>query len=164
MQIDSKNDIDDKNNSETDTADFLTRYKGCFTNMLRWPQVDALWQTLITQHDKSWFLYSTNKPAPANPSSHETLIAYIKDIDTQIREQHKYDYCGIVYVDEPASPNLIKIYHPKNLGASCGSSGSRPIPGWILSTIAPVDLIVEQDQADTSNWNRFTQFMKFGQQ
>jgi len=149
--------------SNTISQEFLERYKGCFTNMLRWHQVEQLWQVLKSQQEKNWYLYSTNKPAPIEVATHEELITYIQDVDTQIRELHKYDYCGIVYVDEPDSPNLIKIYHPKNLGASCGSSGNRPIPGWILSTMLPVDLTVEQDADDTSNWNRFTQFMKFGQ-
>ncbi|VAW95298.1 hypothetical protein MNBD_GAMMA22-28 [hydrothermal vent metagenome] len=150
-------------NIESDAQDFLQHYHGCFTNMLRWPQLEQLWQ-VVAQQQKSWYLYTTNKPAPVSYATHDELVAYIKQVDLQIREQHKYDYCGIVYADEPESPSLIKIYHPKNLGASCGSSGNKPIPGWILSTIKPVDLIIEQDKTDTSNWNRFTQFMKFGQQ
>ncbi len=160
MNINQNKNQDPKQESH----DFLQHYQGCFTNMLRWPQVEQLWQVISAQQEKQWYLYSTNKPAPINYASHDELVAYIKDVDIQIREQHKYDYCGIVYADDPASPNFIKIYHPKNLGASCGSSGNKPIPGWILSTIKPVDLIVEQDKTDTSNWNRFTQFMKFGQQ
>jgi len=148
---------------ESESQDFLDRYQGCFTNMLRWPQVEQLWQVLKKQDHKNWYLYVTNKPAPTRYASHQELSVYIDKLDTQIREQHKYDYCGIVYADDPSSPNFIKIYHPKNLGASCGTSSVRPIPGWILSTIAPVDLVVVQDDNDTSNWNRFTQFMKFGQ-
>ena len=148
---------------ETNTHDFLERFQGCFTNMLRWPQVDLLWKTLKTQQDKHWYLYTTNKQAPTHYSTHEELITYINDVDSQIREQHKYDYCGIIYVDDPLDPNFIKIYHPKNLGASCGTSGNRPIPGWILSTIIPVDLVIEQNMTNTSNWKRFTQILKFGQ-
>jgi len=148
---------------ETESQDFLKQYQGCFTNMLRWPQLEQLWQVLNNQTNKRWYLYSTNKPAPTQSSTHKELTAYINEVDSQLKQQHKYDYCGIVYVDEPSSPNFIKIYHPKNLGASCGTSSNRPIPGWILSTVAPVELIVEQDKADTSNWGRFTQFMKFGQ-
>ncbi|MFV1983910.1 MAG: hypothetical protein ACC657_10265, partial [Thiohalomonadales bacterium] len=116
-----------------------------------------------TQLDKNWYLYPTNKPAPIKYVSHEEFIAYINNVDCQLRQQHKYDYCGIVYVDEPSSPNFIKIYHPKNLGASCGSSSNPPIPGWILSTIPPVDLNIEQNNAYNSHWKRFTQYMKFGQ-
>lgn len=148
---------------ETDSPGFLELYHGCFTNMLRWPQVEQLWQVLTTQQNKSWYLYTTNKPAPINTASHDELIFYIREIDAQLRQQHKYDYCGIVYADEPSAPNFIKVYHPKNLGASCGMSSNRPIPGWILSTIAPVDLTIEQDKENSSNWSRFTQFMKFSQ-
>jgi hypothetical protein len=35
---------------------------------------------------------------------------------------------------------MIKIYDPNNLGVSCGYSDNPPLPGWVLSRIAPVDL------------------------
>jgi len=149
---------------KSDSSEFMAHYHGCFTNMLRWPQVEQLCQLLKSQKNKHWFLYSTNQAAPSQVASHDELISYINNVDQQIKQLHKYDYCGIVYADEPESPEFIKIYHPKNLGTSCGSSGNSPIPGWILSTIAPVDLIVDQDNSDASNWKRFTQFMKFSQQ
>jgi hypothetical protein len=148
---------------KTQSENFLEQYHGCFTNMLRWPQVEKLWLVLKSQHNKQWFLYTTNQSAPTQSATHSELVSFINDVDSQIRLLHQYDYCGIIYVDEPESPNFIKIYHPKNLGASCGTSSNRPIPGWILSTTTPVDLIIEQDNNDTSHWKRFTQLMKFGQ-
>ncbi|MFV2059644.1 MAG: hypothetical protein ACC653_03110 [Gammaproteobacteria bacterium] len=148
---------------KTESQEFLEHFYGSFTNMLRWPQLETLWQVLKLQNTKQWFLYATNQPAPSQVATHDELVSFIDNVDSQIRQLHKYDYCGIVYVDAPESPNFIKIYHPKNLGASCGSSGNRPIPGWIFSTMAPIDLIVEQDNFNTGNWKRFTQFMKFSQ-
>ncbi len=43
---------------------------------------------------------------------------------------------GIVYVDDPVAPSLIKIYDPNNLGSTCGSSAD-PLSG----IAAPAGLI-----------------------
>ena len=58
-------------------------------------------------------------------------------VDAQLRREHAYGYCGIVYVDDVDAPTLVKIYDPRNLGTSC-SHGAAPIPPrWILSTVQP---------------------------
>ena len=57
-----------------------------------------------------------------------------------MRNEHKEDYCGIVYVDDPEEPGFLKIYDPGNLGMVCGSSEAPPLPGWTLSRVAPDDL------------------------
>jgi hypothetical protein len=38
----------------------------------------------------------------------------------------------------------VKIYDPHNLGVSCGYSDNPPLPGWVLSKLAPVDLPATQ--------------------
>ena len=42
---------------------------------------------------------------------------------------------------------MVKIYDPNNLGVSCGYSDNPPLPGWVLSRVAPVDLPRAQQQA-----------------
>jgi hypothetical protein len=61
-------------------------------------------------------------------------------VDQLLRSEHDEDYCGIVYVDAPEDPRLVKIFDPNHLGASCGSSGLRVLPGWVLSRDPPLDL------------------------
>ncbi len=70
----------------------------------------------------------------------DQVLAFIAGIDTLLRAEHKEDYCGIVYADNPQAPGFIKIYDPHNLGVSCGFSDNPPLPGWVLSLIPPVDL------------------------
>lgn len=123
------------------TSPYLQAFRGRFTSMLRWPQLDSLWQTLRSQ-DKAWYIYAVGEVPPQETADKPQLDTFISEIDKLLRREHDEDYCGIVYVDEPADPSFIKIYDPNNLGVSCGFSTNPPLPGWVLSLIKPVDLQV----------------------
>ena len=120
---------------------FLAAFRGGFINMLRWPQLDQLWQTLRSEPAKDWYVYAVGEAPPDRPASAQELDLFVSEIDALLRREHDEDYCGIVYADDRDDPHLIKIYDPKNLGSVCGSSGAPPpLPGWVLSTLRPVDL------------------------
>jgi hypothetical protein len=70
----------------------------------------------------------------------EQLNRFMQSIDELLHKEHEHDYCGIVYVDDPENPSLVKIYDPHNLGVVCGFSDNPPLPGWVMSQDAPVDL------------------------
>ena len=126
---------------ETSQANpFLKQFKGSFVSILRWPQLDALWQTLRKQNDGQWYLYAVGEAVPTQPAGTDQLDNFISEIDTLLRREHDEDYCGIVYVDDTQSPTFIKIYDPNNLGVSCGFSLHPPLPGWILCRAVPSDL------------------------
>ncbi|MDZ7662694.1 hypothetical protein [Thiohalophilus sp.] len=118
---------------------YLQAFRGSFTSMLRWPQLDQLWQTLRNQ-EKAWYIYAVGEVPPEQPVDTRQLDTFINEIDKLLRTEHDEDYCGIVYVDQPDDPGFIKIYDPNNLGVSCGFSNNPPLPGWVLSLIKPVDL------------------------
>lgn len=119
---------------------YLNRFSGSFSNMLRWPQLDALWETLRQQQNTKWYAYAVGETPPDTPLSATELNTFIDEIDALLRREHQEDYCGIVYVDDPASPQLVKIYDPNNLGVVCGFSDAPPLPGWTLSIAPPCDL------------------------
>lgn len=121
---------------------FLRAYQGNFRSMLRWEQLDRLWETLRTQtRDDEWYIYAVGETPPATPSENGALDRFISEIDALLRREHEEDYCGIVYVDDPDNPGFIKIYDPNNLGSVCGPGlKPPPLPGWILTTLPPVDL------------------------
>ena len=122
------------------TGDYLTAFRGRFTSTMRWPQLDALWQTLRSQNDGGWYIYAIGEEPPPDPSGREKLDTFITEVDELLRREHQHDYCGIVYADDLSAPSIIKIYDPNNLGVSCGFSDNPPLPGWVLSRIPPVDL------------------------
>ena len=119
---------------------FLTQFHGSFVNMLRWPQLDTLWETLRQQADSGWYAYAIGEAPPEEPLDAEKLALFIDEINALLHREHEEDYCGIVYVDQPQAPAFIKIYDPNNLGVQCGFSDNPPLPGWVLSLTPPCDL------------------------
>jgi hypothetical protein len=121
-------------------TDFYTAFRGTFSGVLRWEQLDGLWERLRSGADSAWYLYAIGEPPPNAPVARDALLRFIEEVDVLLRREHGEDYCGIVYVDDMQAPTFVKIFDPNNLGVSCGYSDNPPLPGWILSRLPPVDL------------------------
>ena len=67
----------------------------------------------------------------------DETIKFIAEIDGLLHREHEFDYCGIVYVDDPDSPGLIKIFDPHNMGSGCRVGGAPIPPQWVLSRYKP---------------------------
>ncbi len=120
---------------------FLQSYRGYFRNLLKWQELDTLWEQLLGDSEKAWYIYAIGEVPPETPADRSQFERFIKEIDQLLRDEHKEDYCGIVYVDNVESPSFIKIYDPNNLGSVCGPGfGPPPLPGWVLSLLPPCDL------------------------
>ncbi len=119
---------------------FLARFRGCFTGILRWEQLDRFWEGLRARAGEGWYIYAVGETPPTAPVSAGKLLAFVDEIDPLLRREHGEDYCGLVYTDDLAVPTYIKIFDPHNLGVSCGYSDNPPLPGWIVSRIRPKDL------------------------
>jgi len=126
--------------SVSQSPDYLQAFRGSFTNLLRWSDLDAFWPVLEKHAADGWYIYAIGEPVPQAPASPAQLSTFIQEIDKLLRREHEADYCGIVYVDDKAAPAFIKIYDPNNLGVSCGYSDNPPLPGWVLSLLPPVEL------------------------
>lgn len=120
--------------------DFYTAFKGTFSGVLRWEQLDQLWERLRSEADDSWYLYAVGEPPPAETIAADAMLRFLGEVDELLRREHEEDYCGIVYVDDMHAPRFVKIFDPNNLGVSCGYSDNPPLPGWILSRLPPADL------------------------
>jgi len=128
--------------------DFASRMKGSFRGILPWRDLDALWERVRAEPD-GWYASLIGETPAATPMSAAELDKFVSEIDALLHREHEYDYCGIVYADDPAAPSFIKIYDPHNTGSSCGS-GDVPIPPrWILSRIQPT-LIADNAPMPTS--------------
>lgn len=119
---------------------YLQAYRGSFTSLMRWPQLDEFWQSLKARADDGWYIYAVGEAPPGAPVTRDKLLHFIDEIDVLLKQEHDEDYCGIVYADNREQPAYIKIFDPNNLGVSCGSSERPPLPGWILSRLPPVAL------------------------
>jgi len=122
------------------SEDYIQAFRGRFSSVLRWEQLDDFWNTLKSQADDHWYIYAVGEAAPSSTSSADQLISFIDQVDVLLRAEHEEDYCAIVYADDHDTPSFIKIFDPNNLGVSCGFSENPPLPGWVLSKIRPIDL------------------------
>ena len=120
-------------------GNYLDTYIGRMSGVLRWPQLETLWQMLDAE--EGWYLYEVGAELPENMIGEEELNQAIAGMDRFLRDEHPEKYCGVVYADNLQNPSLIKIYHPRKMGASCGSSGSTVLPRWTLSRQPPIDLV-----------------------
>ena len=119
---------------------FQTAFRGHFTGLLSWGQLDAFWQVVRQNASAGWYLYAVGEAVPTQTSNAEQVLDFVREVDGLLRTEHREDYCGIVYTDSTTEPRLIKIFDPNNLGVSCGYSDNPPLPGWVMSLIPPREL------------------------
>ena len=124
----------------TQQQNFLEKFKGSFYGVLKWEQLNSLWESVRRQANQPWYVYQVGELPPESAASAEALGSFLTHIDQLLRAEHKEDYCGIVYADSLQEPTFIKIFDPNNLGVTCGFSDRPPLPGWILSHLPPMDL------------------------
>lgn len=121
-------------------AAFSERLKGKFSGILQWQQLDELWEQVKRG---KWYFYQLGEDLPFTALRGDELAHRIDALDVLLRQEHDYNYCGIVYADDVVNPTLIKVYDPNNMGSSCSCNATPSPPGWILS-IAPPALIEMQ--------------------
>lgn len=118
---------------------FIDTYEGFLQGVLQWEEWDALRQRVGASR-VPWYVYAIGHPLPEQPLSGAALEGTLAEIDALLHRDHEEPYLGIVYVDDVQEPTLLKIYDPNNLGVSCGSSGYRIPPGWVISIEPPVTI------------------------
>lgn len=120
--------------------EFRTAFRGSFSGVLRWHQLDELWDVLRRDGAEDWYLYAIGQEPPTETIAAADLAVFLDEVDVLLRKEHEEDYCGVVYADSFEAPSFVKIFDPNNLGVSCGFSDNPPLPGWVLSKLQPVDL------------------------
>jgi hypothetical protein len=127
-------------NAQMNEDSFYVAFRGHFTALLSWKDLDAFWEVVRQNAAAGWYVHTIGEPAPTQPSPVEQVKTFIDEIDALLRKEHQEDYCGIVYTDSKAEPSMIKIFDPNNLGVQCGFSDNPPLPGWVMSLLPPLPL------------------------
>lgn len=137
----------------TDEDDFLSAFNGKFYGVLRWSQLDDLWEIVKKDNDSGWYIYSVGEDVPLQKEAKDDVHKFVEEINVLLRRDHNEDYCGVVYTDSFEEPNLIKVFDPNNLGTSCSIAKKGPLPSWIVSKVQPVDISENTEQtANRRNW------------
>ncbi|SGZ85577.1 hypothetical protein BTHERMOSOX_1809 [Bathymodiolus thermophilus thioautotrophic gill symbiont] len=121
--------------------DYLAQFQGRFIGIMQWDDCRALFDKL-SSNPNDWYVYDTSKVVPKTVTNTNDFLDTINNIKKIIKSEHQERYCGIVYTNDLDNPDFVKIFHPNNLGKSCGSSENPPIPQWLLSKIKPVEVMV----------------------
>lgn len=124
---------------DTDHSLYINAFKGGFSGILRWRQLDHLWEKVLTSN-QAWYVYAVGETPPETVVTNEQLKTFLTELDVLLRKEHDEDYCGVVYADNRENPSFIKVFDPNNLGSSCSTSTIALLPAWTISTLKPVDL------------------------
>ena len=119
---------------------FYAMFRGNFTGVLSWEDLDAFWGVVRNNAGAGWYVYAIGETPPAAPATAEQVHVFLSEVDALLRKEHGEDYCGIVYTDSKTEPSMIKIFDPNNLGVQCGFSDNPPLPGWVMSLLPPAAL------------------------
>ena len=119
---------------------FYIAFRGNFSSILSWTQLDGFWERVRACAGTGWYVYAIGETLPGQALNASQVVAFVDAIDALLHQDHYEDYCGIVYTDSTTEPTFIKIFDPNNLGVSCGSSKNPPLPGWTLSLLPPAHL------------------------
>lgn len=119
-------------------TDFDALFDGTLYSLLSWEQLEDFWLRVDTS--AGWYLYAVGEARPIASADAAQVASFIREIGALLRKDHNEDYCGIVYADDLETPQLIKIFDPNHLGTSCGSSGHKVLPGWVMSRVPPSNL------------------------
>ena len=133
-------------------AAFHARLKGKFAGIMQWQQLDELWGRVKRGE---WYFYQLGEMLPTIALRGDELARRIDALNELLRQEHDYNYCGIVYADDVENPTLIKVYDPNNMGSSCSCNAIPSPPGWILSTTPPV--LIETQAPMPNNRKRWWQ-------
>jgi hypothetical protein len=117
-------------------TNYAERMNGRFYGVLQWADLDRLWEK-VRAEPEGWYAALTGETPPTVAMTVAELDKFITEIDALLHKEHHYDYCGVVYVDEPTKPGLLKIFDPYNMGSGCRVGGDPIPPLWVLSRIQP---------------------------
>lgn len=138
---------------------YFNQFKGRFMGIMQWEDCHALLETLHN-NPSDWYVYDTLDTMPDSVMDSAKFCDQINQIKSILDSEHDERYCGIVYADDLKNPSFVKIFHPNNLGKTCGSSEHPPMPQWLISKEKPMDVVAEFGPKDESE-GFVSKYLKF---
>ena len=129
-------------------SNFNELFNGKFYGVLRWQQLNHIWDVVKSDEAESRYIYEINESTPETATKNNDLTLKIEQIDLHLRKEHDEDYCGIVYADNLENPEFIKVFDPENLGTSCSIAKTPPLPKWIISKVKPQVLTLKKEDTN----------------
>ena len=118
---------------------FWRAYQGAFTGILKWEDMDALWEVLARAPD-GWHVFDPEQEAPGAPLEAGDFVAFLEEARGLLETRRDLEHCGAAYVDDRMAPSFVKVFDPTGMGSSCSISGAPILPRWIVTQMAPDSL------------------------
>ncbi len=130
----------------TTAASYAALFDGHLKGLLQWRQFDDLW-ALLRGQPEGWYVRDfPSKKVPSKPMPADEFLTFLDEAEAFLRQRHREDYCGFIYVDDVENPNFIKVFDPRKMGSACGCGG--PVsPRWTISRQTPL-LASEMGEGD----------------
>ncbi len=116
-------------------TEFARKWNGTLWGIRHWEGLNGLWRTMRAR--SGWYAYMPGEGVPSAPLAADQLARLLAELDALLHRDHRHDYCGIVYADDPANPTLVKVFDPNDLGSSCSHGGEPTVPRWVFSLDPP---------------------------
>ena len=72
-------------NAPRPPADFYQAFRGHFSSLLNWEDLDAFWQTVRARADAGWYIYAIGLPLPQQPASAADVERFIERVNHLLR-------------------------------------------------------------------------------
>ncbi|MDQ2089824.1 hypothetical protein [Marimonas arenosa] len=129
---------------------FWCAYQGRFAGFPTWPMFDRFWPVLAVSGGEWFILDLDSGTLPEAPASAEGFAALLAEAQAMYEPARSRSFAGVVFADDAANPSFVKLFDPWKMGASCGSSGERILPRWVLSRMRPDALPVTDAEPRTA--------------
>ncbi len=123
------------NGSLPDTK-YWRRFRGPFSGVLKWLDVDSLWAGLKSS-PTDWYVFDPAGHTPETPLDKAGFLRFLEEAEELVNQRRDRPSCGAVYLDQPENPAYIKIFDPAHMGTSCSCSDTPVMPRWIVSHMMP---------------------------
>jgi hypothetical protein len=136
---------------------FAERYWGRLSACMRWTHAEALAERVAGLDGPWYWAEPENEPVPILELTPTKAAGRFRERVTEMQRLKKGEYCNLIFADDPDSPDLVKLFHPRRAGDACRVGGD-PIPPWGVLSRMPVDKSVfapAQSQGDDRRlWQR----------
>lgn len=126
-------------------TDFWRAFQGRFHGFPTWAMQDRFWPVL-KQSGGDWYVFDLDRGSlPDSPASAAAFSALLTEAEEMFEPARSRSFAGVVFADDAENPGFVKLFDPWKMGASCGSSGERILPRWVLSRMKPDALPAEAE-------------------
>jgi len=113
---------------------FPLRLKGRFEGLVRLADAFHLAANVV-EYD-GWYMLDPTDPDWGRQVTGAEVGCHLEGLLDEILREERGVWSTMVYVQNIANPQIVKVFHPRRAGCGCGGQGGV-VPWWVLTRIKP---------------------------